>query len=150
MTGSSRTVTRVLLVEDEEPIRLICRFHLEVAGMEVFEATDGPTGLEQARRELPDLILLGVMIPGIDGWRVAKTLRDDPATHDIPIVFLTTRSEFRDRAKGLDLGAIDYITLPFDPLELAGTIRQLLERVDRGEREQLRREKLDELRDKLE
>jgi DNA-binding response OmpR family regulator len=150
VTGSSRTVTRVLLVEDEAPIRMICRFHLEMAGMEVLEAADGPTGLEQARRELPDLILLGVMIPRIDGFRVAETLLDDPATRDIPIVFLTTRSEFRDRAHGLDIGAIDYITLPFDPLELAGTIRQLLERVDKGEREQLRREKLDELRAKLE
>ena len=149
MTGSARTVTRILLVEDEAPIRLICRFHLEMAGMEVLEAADGPTGLEQARRELPDLILLGVMIPGIDGYRVAKRLLDDPVTRDIPIVFLTTRSESRDRAKGLDIGAIDYITLPFDPLELADTIRQLLERVERGEQEQLRREKLDELRDKL-
>jgi DNA-binding response OmpR family regulator len=149
VTGSSRTVTRVLLVEDEAPIRLICRFHLELAGMEVFEAADGPTGLEQARRLSPDLILLGVMMVGIDGWTVAERLLEDPATRDIPIVFLTTRSQPADRIRGLQIGAVDYITMPFDPLELAGTIRQLLERIDRGEREQLRREKLDELRAKL-
>jgi DNA-binding response OmpR family regulator len=149
VTGSARTVTRILLVEDEAPIRLICRFHLEMAGMEVFEAADGPTGLEQARRVSPHLILLGVMMVGIDGWTVAERLLDDPATHDIPIVFLTTRSQVSDRRRGLEIGAVDYITMPFDPHALATTIRQLLERIDRGEREQLRREKLDELRDML-
>jgi DNA-binding response OmpR family regulator len=139
----------VLLVGFEAPIRLICRFNLEQAGMEVLEAADGPGGLREARRGTPDLILLDVMIPDLDGFRVAERLLDDPATRDIPIVFLTTRSELRDRAKGLDIGAVDYITMPFDPLALADRIRQLLERIDRGEREQLRREKLDELRAKL-
>lgn len=148
MTGS-RAVPKVLLVGFEAPIRLICRFNLEQAGMEVLEAVDGLGGLREARRGTPDLILLDVMIPGIHGWTVAERLLDDPATRDIPIVFLTTRSEFRDRAKGLDMGAVDYITMPFDPLALADRIRQLLERIDRGEREQLRREKLDELRAKL-
>ena len=145
MTGS-QAAPRILHVEDEAPIRLICRFHLELAGMEVLEAADGPTGLERARRELPDLILLGVMMPGIDGWRVAETLVGDPATHDIPIVFLTTRSEFRDRVRGLEIGAVDYVTMPFDPLRLPDLILELLERVSRGEQKQLRREKLDELR----
>jgi CRP/FNR family transcriptional regulator, polysaccharide utilization system transcription regulator len=145
-----RAAPRILHVEDEAPIRLICRFHLELAGMEVVEAADGRTGLERARRELPDLILLGVMMPGLDGWSVAEMLLDDPATREIPIVFLTTRSEFRDRAKGLALGAVEYLTMPFDPLELPDVIREVLERVDRGEREQLRRERLAELRGRLE
>jgi CRP/FNR family transcriptional regulator, polysaccharide utilization system transcription regulator len=136
----------ILHVEDEAPIRLICRFHLELAGMEVIEAADGRTGLERARRDLPDLVLLGVMMPGLDGWRVAERLVEDPSTHEIPIVFLTTRSEFHDRAKGLEIGAVEYLTMPFDPIELPDLIRDVLERVDRGEREQLRRERLAELR----
>jgi DNA-binding response OmpR family regulator len=70
---------------------------------------------------------------------------DDPATRGIPIVFLTARAEFRDRAKGLDIGGVDYITKPFNPLELAPLVRDLLARIDRGERDQLRREKLADL-----
>jgi putative two-component system response regulator len=85
------------------------------------------------------------MMPGLSGWRVAEMLLDDPATREIPIVFLTTRSETQDRRRGLELGALDYITMPFDPLALGARIRGLLARVERGEREQLRREKLDEL-----
>jgi DNA-binding response OmpR family regulator len=141
-----RAAPMILHVEDEAPIRLICRFHLELAGMEVIEAEDGDRGLERARRELPDLILLGVMMPGLDGWRVAERLVEDPSTHEIPIVFLTTRSELRDRATGLEIGAVEYLTMPFDPLKLPNLIREVLERVDRGEREQLRRERLAELR----
>jgi two-component system response regulator ResD len=135
----------VLLVEDEAPIRAICRFNLELAGIEVLEAGDGRAGLERARRETPDVVVLGVMMPGLSGWRVAEMLLDDPATREIPIVFLTTRSETQDRRRGLELGALDYITMPFDPLALGARIRGLLARVERGEREQLRREKLDEL-----
>jgi DNA-binding response OmpR family regulator len=138
-------VPRVLLVEDEAPIRAICRFNLELAGIEVLEAGDGRAGLERARRETPDVVVLGVMMPGLSGWRVAEMLLDDPATREIPIVFLTTRSETRDQRRGLELGALDYITMPFDPLALGARIRGLLARVERGEREQLRREKLDEL-----
>jgi putative two-component system response regulator len=85
------------------------------------------------------------MMPGLDGWRVAEQLVDDPATRGIPIVFLTARAEFRDRAKGLDIGGVDYITKPFNPLELAPLVRDLLARIDRGERDQLRREKLADL-----
>lgn len=136
---------RVLLVEDEAPIRAICRFNLELAGIEVLEAGDGRAGLERARRETPDVVVLGVMMPGLSGWRVAEMLLDDPATREIPIVFLTTRSEPRDRRRGLELGALDYITMPFDPLALGARIRGLLARIERGEREQLRQEKLDEL-----
>lgn len=137
---------RVLLVEDEAPIRAICRFNLELAGMEVLEAGDGRAGLERARYEAPDVVVLGVMMPGLSGWRVAELLLNDPATREIPIVFLTTRSDPRDRRYGLELGALDYITMPFDPHALGTTLRELLARVERGEREELRRENLDELR----
>jgi DNA-binding response OmpR family regulator len=140
-------MTRVLVIDDEAPIRLLCRVNLEAEQMEVIEASDGPTGLEKARNEEPDVILLDVMMPGLDGWQVAEELLDGDRTNSIPIVFLTARAEVRDRARGLDLGGIDYITKPFNPIELAPFVRDLIDRVDRGERDELRREKLAELRD---
>ena len=141
---------RVLVVDDEAPIRLLCRVNLEAEKMEVLEAGDGPTGLEMARKEHPDVVLLDVMMPGLDGWRVAEELLEDPATSSIPIVFLTARAELRDRARGLDLGGLDYVTKPFNPLELAPLIRDLIARVEGGEREELRRAKLAELRKLIE
>ena len=142
-------MTRVLVIDDEAPIRLLCRVNLEAEGMEVLEASDGPTGLEKARNDDPDVILLDVMMPGLDGWQVAEELIGDERTRAIPIVFLTARAEARDRARGLDLGGIDYVTKPFNPIELASLVRDLLGRVERGEREELRREKIAELRDLL-
>src|SRR5207247_462840 len=134
--------TRVLVIDDEAPIRLLCRVNLEAEGMEVLEAADGPSGLEKARSETPDVILLDVMMPGLDGWRVAEELLDDQRTESIPIVFLTARAELRDRARGLDLGGVDYVTKPFNPVELAPLVRERLERVEPGEREALRREEV--------
>ena len=141
---------RVLVIDDEAPIRLLCRVNLEAEKISVLEAADGPSGLEKARSETPDVILLDVMMPGLDGWRVAEELLDDPRTSSIPIVFLTARAELRDRARGLDLGGLEYVTKPFNPLDLAPLVRDLLERVEQGERESLRREKLAELRRLLE
>jgi DNA-binding response OmpR family regulator len=150
MQSDSGDVTRVLVIDDEAPIRLLCRVNLEADGMQVLEASDGPTGLEKARNDEPDVILLDVMMPGLDGWQVAEELLDDRRTSSIPIVFLTARAEVRDRARGLDLGGIDYVTKPFNPIELAPQVRELIQRVDRGEREEVRREKINELRDLLE
>jgi DNA-binding response OmpR family regulator len=138
---------RILVIDDEAPIRLLCRVNLEAEGMQVIEAADGPSGIDRARAELPDVILLDVMMPGLDGWQVAEELLDNEQTSGIPIVFLTARAELRDRARGLDLGGIDYVTKPFNPIELASLVRGLLGRVERGERDQLRREKLSALRD---
>jgi two-component system, OmpR family, phosphate regulon response regulator PhoB len=138
--------TRVLVIDDEAPIRLLCRVNLEAEGMSVIEAADGPSGLEQAREHTPDVVLLDVMMPGLDGWRVAEQLLEDERTNEIPIIFLTARAEFRDRARGLDIGGVDYVTKPFNPLELAPLVRELLARIDRGERDELRGEKLSDLR----
>src|ERR671932_33629 len=139
-------MTRVLVIDDEAPIRLLCRVNLEAEKMEVLEAADGPTGLEMARQEHPDVVLLDVMMPGLDGWQVAERLLEDAQTSSIPIIFLTARAEFSDRARGLDIGGVDYVTKPFNPVELAPLVRDLLERIERGERDELRREKLNELR----
>jgi DNA-binding response OmpR family regulator len=137
---------RVLVIDDEEPIRLLCRVNLEAEGMDVLEAADGPTGLERARTQQPDVVLLDVMMPKLDGWKVAEELLEDDRTQDIPIIFLTARAEFRDRARGLDIGGVDYVTKPFNPLDLAPLVRELLDRIERGERDELRGEKLAELR----
>ena len=139
-------MTRVLVIDDEAPIRLLCRVNLEAEGMSVLEAGDGPSGLAKASSEQPDVILLDVMMPGLDGWGVAEALLENEHTVGIPIIFLTARAEFRDRARGLDIGGVDYITKPFNPVELAPLVRGLLERLERGERDELRREKLTELR----
>ena len=151
MDGNTRPVpdrgeVRVLVIDDEAPIRLLCRVNLEAEGIEVLEAADGMTGLDLARDGQPDVVLLDVMMPGLDGWRVAEELLEDPDTSAIPIVFLTARAELRDQARGLDLGGLDYVTKPFNPLDLAQTIRDVIDRVEGGERDELRRTKLAELR----
>ena len=138
---------RVLVIDDEAPIRLLCRVNLEAEGMSVSEAGEGPGGLELARSEQPEVILLDVMMPGLDGWRVAERLLEDPVTRDIPIVFLTARADIRDRARGIDLGGLDYVTKPFNPVELASLVRSVVGAVERGEREQLLGEKVAELRE---
>ena len=139
-------MTKVLVIDDEAPIRLLCRVNLEAEGMEVIEATNGAQGLELARSERPDVVLLDVMMPALDGWRVAEAILDDAGTSHIPIVFLTARAEVRDRARGLDIGGVDYITKPFNPVDLAPLVEAVIARVARGERDELRREKLAELR----
>ena len=141
--------TRVLVIDDEGPIRLLCRVNLEAAGMVVHEAEDGATGVEAARRETPDVILLDVMMPGMDGWDVFGELLKDERTAKIPIVFLTARAELRDQARGLELGGVDYVTKPFNPLHLAPLVNDLLERVERGDVQERRRERLAELRQLL-
>jgi DNA-binding response OmpR family regulator len=144
------TMTSVLVIDDEAPIRLLCRVNLEAEGMKVLEASNGDVGLETAREERPDVILLDVMMPGRNGWEVAEELLADDRTSVIPIVFLTARAEVKDRARGIDLGGVDYVTKPFNPVELAPLVRDLVQRVENGERDDLRREKFAELRELLE
>ena len=144
--GYRREMTRVLVIDDEAPLRLLCRVNLEAAGMKVLEAENGASGIEAARTERPDVILLDVMMPEQDGWEVLEELRDDERTQAIPIVFLTARAELDDHARGLELGGLDYVTKPFNPVELAGLVQAVLDRVADGEGEQLRRERLAELR----
>ena len=139
-------MTRVLVIDDEAPIRLLCRVNLEAEGMKVSEAAEGPRGLDLARVQQPDVVLLDVMMPGLDGWQVAELLLEDPVTRDIPIVFLTARADLRDRARGLDVGGVDYITKPFNPIELASLLRSVVSAVESGDRETLRAERIAELR----
>jgi DNA-binding response OmpR family regulator len=143
-------MTTVLVIDDEAPIRLLCRVNLEAEKMRVLEAADGDSGLTTAREERPDVILLDVMMPGRNGWEVAEELLADDRTNQIPIIFLTARAEVKDRAKGIDLGGVDYVTKPFNPIELAPLVEDLVRRVGSGERDELRQEKFAELRELLE
>jgi DNA-binding response OmpR family regulator len=139
-------VITTLVIDDEPPIRLLCRVNLEAEGMGVLEAADGRTGIELAQKEQPNAILLDVMMPGMDGWAVAEQLLQDERTAQIPIIFLTARADLRDRARGMDLGGLEYITKPFNPVELATLIQEVVAAVERGEREQLRSDRIARLR----
>jgi DNA-binding response OmpR family regulator len=130
----------ILIVDDESAIRLVCQLNLDSVGFQTLEASDGETALALARTELPDLILLDVMLPGIDGWDVAAELAASPETREIPILFLSARSDRADEERGHEVGGLGYITKPFDPSDLIDRVREVLDRAGRGEREALRRE----------
>jgi CheY-like chemotaxis protein len=130
---------RVLVVDDERSIRLLCRVNLVASGMEVLEASNGREGLELARRQRPDLVLLDVMMPELDGWTVARELAADEQTRDIPIVFLTARADPADRQLGEQLGGVGYVVKPFDPVTIGDLVEGVLVRIERGERDQLKR-----------
>ena len=131
---------RILIVDDETALRLICRLNLRSAGFHTLEASDGTSAIALARAERPDLILLDIMLPEMDGWQVAEELAANDETREIPILFLSARSESGDQARGHAMGGVGYITKPFDPQEMTNTVRDVLERVHRGEREAMRRE----------
>ncbi len=116
---------KILVVDDEIKIVKLVRAYLEQAGFSVVEANDGQTALIQARREKPDLILLDLGLPGLDGLDVTRTLRRERA---IPIIMLTARIEDADKIVGLELGADDYVTKPFNPRELVARVRAVLRR----------------------
>ena len=140
--GGKRTEAApcILLVDDESAIRTICRVNLESDGLNVVEAVDGREALEAVREQQPELVLLDVMMPDVDGWEVAAELGKAPATRDVPIVFLSARAAREDKARARQLGAVGYIVKPFDPVALGASVREVLERIRRGEREQLNRE----------
>lgn len=118
---------KILVVEDEKAIADIIIFNLERDGFETLEANDGPTGLEMALQENPDLILLDVMLPGMDGFEVCKRVREQSL---VPIIMLTAREEETDKIVGLELGADDYVTKPFSMRELIARIRSNIRRTE--------------------
>jgi DNA-binding response OmpR family regulator len=136
---------RVLVADDEPPIRLLCQVNLAVAGIGVLQAEDGEEALALARAEAPDLILLDLMMPRLDGWTVAEELAADRRTSDIPVVFLTARATTSDRRRAEELGALGYVLKPFDPVGLAPLVAEVVARCSRGEADELRRERPDDL-----
>lgn len=118
--------TRILTVEDDERIRTAVRLALEDEGWEVVEAASGEEALTAFRRQPPDVVLIDIMLPGIDGFEVCRSLR---RSSDVPIVMVTARDDTHDVVAGLEAGADDYLTKPFAPKELSARIRALLRRV---------------------
>ena len=119
-------MTKILVVDDEQNILEIIRFNLERAGFMVVTAQDGNIALELARSGNPDLIVLDVMLPGLDGYSICRLLQRKPETKRIPIIMLSARSEELDKILGLEMGADDYITKPFSPRELVTRVNARL------------------------
>jgi two-component system phosphate regulon response regulator PhoB len=127
---------RILVVEDEEDLLELVEYNLRKAGHRVLAVTTGEAGLLAARAERPDLVLLDLMLPGVDGFQVCRLLRRDAATRDVPIVMLTARGEDADVVKGLELGADDYVTKPFSPKVLLARVAAVLRRKAAGKPDQ--------------
>jgi DNA-binding response OmpR family regulator len=128
----NQPVSTVLVIDDQENIIEFIKLGLKYEGFLVESAADGPQGLTTAQRVNPDLIILDIMLPGMDGLEVCRRLRANPTTRDIPILMLTAKDDVRDRITGLDTGADDYLTKPFSFEELVARIRAILRRQSRG------------------
>lgn len=120
---------RILVVDDDKSIVKVLRGYLEQSGYEVLTAYDGETALHSLRRERPDLVVLDVMMPGRDGWELIRLVRADKMLAALPIILLTARIEDSDKIVGLELGADDYITKPFNAREVVARINALLRRL---------------------
>ncbi len=118
---------KVLIADDDDRIREIVRLYLEAEGFEVYQAEDGNKTLEMVRKDNPDLVILDLMMPGLDGWTVCKILRKETK---IPIIMLTAKGEENDRVLGFDLGADDYVVKPFSPRELSARVKAVLRRLE--------------------
>ena len=124
-------MSTILVVEDDADIAELIRHYLEKAGHAVQVLASGAAVLPQVRREAPDLLLLDVMLPELDGLMICQALRSEPRTASIPIIMLTARGDEADRIAGLELGADDYVTKPFSPKELTARVAALLRRTQR-------------------
>lgn len=121
-------MNKILVIDDEQTINELIKVNLELAGYSVIQALDGTKGFALAKQELPNLIVLDVMMPEVDGFTVAQRIRQNPETKNIPILMLTALSQLNDKVKGFDLGVDDYLTKPFEMDELKVRIRALLKR----------------------
>ena len=117
---------RILTVDDEEAIRRLVRENLEIAGYEVVEAAEGREALQKVADERPDLIILDVKMPVLDGWAVLRTLRQNPETENLPVVMLTVLTDDASVAGGWGIGADFYLTKPFEPQQLVQVVGRLL------------------------
>ena len=144
---------KILVVEDELPIRKLIDLNLRLENHEVITAADGYEALQQSEAGQPDLIILDIMLPGLDGWEVLRRLRQDVKFQDTPVVVLTALVQDADIIRGWQLGADEYITKPFSPVALVKTVQMVLnrtpeERKSRREREVVRAQLLRNLRER--
>jgi len=129
----------VLVIEDEKNIVELVKYNLEREGFAVQTALRGDSGLEEARKQKADLIILDLMLPEMDGLEVCRILKQDAKTAAIPIIMLTAKAEVTDQVVGLELGADDYVTKPFSPKELVARVRAVLRRVKPKAKEEILR-----------
>mgnify|MGYP006269154577 FL=1 len=122
----------VLLVEDESDVVDLLRYHLRKAGFKVLVENTGSAGLETVRQNMPDAVVLDIMLPGMTGLEVCRAMKSDPALAGVPVLMLTAKSDVKDRVKGLELGAEDYVTKPFSPKEVVLRVQALLKRLRSG------------------
>ena len=123
-------MTKILVVDDDDSINELIKINLELSGYDVISAFDGLQGFTLAKQELPDLIVLDVMMPDVDGYTVAKRVRENASTAEIPILMLTAMGQLEDKVKGFDIGVDDYLVKPFEMDELKVRVRALLKRVN--------------------
>jgi two-component system alkaline phosphatase synthesis response regulator PhoP len=119
---------KILIVEDKKELVKLIAFHMTTAGYEVLSAKDGIEALEVCKFNKPDLLILDIMLPRIDGWEVCRRLRQGPQTSNIPIIILSALSDIDDKLKSFDLGCDDYVTKPFSPRELVVRVKRVLDR----------------------
>lgn len=135
----------MLIVDDEDDIRELCRVNLELQGFEVTEAADGETALELARRDAPDVIFLDVMMPRKDGWETLRELKSDDATAAIPVIMLTARRAEADQIRAWEGGVLEYLTKPFNPQSLGVLVERALQPSDPDREAESRRVVLEQL-----
>ena len=138
---------RVLVIDDEPDVLLLCRVNFEFAGHEVLETTDAESAVAMAASEHPDLIVLDVMLPSLDGLSILQELGQRAETKEVPVVLLTAKTQEDDRLKGWRAGAAEYVTKPFSPISLTRAV-EAIQRMTPAQREQHRDEALAELVDR--
>jgi DNA-binding response OmpR family regulator len=119
-------VVKVLVVDDDPVILELLRLNFEMEGFEVVSACDGRAGFDRAVSEAPDLVISDIMMPNVDGLEMLQQLRAEPGTAELPVLLLSAKAQQNEVQRGLDLGADDYVTKPFDPLELLDRVNALL------------------------
>lgn len=126
-TCTSQAEKRILIVDDEKDLVSLVALHLKMAGYQVSFAHDGYSALDIAQRDHPDLVILDLMLPKLNGWEVCRHLREEGENRGVPVIMLSARAETEDKLLGFDVGADDYMTKPFSPRELLARIKRLLE-----------------------
>ncbi|HXJ84026.1 MAG TPA: response regulator transcription factor [Candidatus Methylomirabilis sp.] len=127
-TATAECAGRILVIEDERDVAELMRYNLAKEGYEVRLVSSGVDGIRQAREFRPEMILLDIMVPELNGWEVCRRLKQDPEMRSIPVIMVTGRAEEGDKVLGLEMGADDYVTKPFSPRELVARVRAVIRR----------------------
>ncbi len=125
MTAANK---KILIVDDEKALVSLVSLHVKTAGYEVLVANDGWTAIDMCKRDKPDLVILDLMLPKLNGWEVCRRIREDDAIKNTAVLMLSARGETDDKVRGFDVGADDYVTKPFSPRELVARVNRILAR----------------------